>query len=156
MKIYLAARYTRREEMRERAIELEAMGHKVTSRWINGSHGMDDDNPREAERFALEDFADLLEAGVVVSFTEAPRSGHSRGGRHVEFGMAVAVGKTTIVVGHRENVFHCLPWVVFYETWDEAKHVLRCLRPAGSLAAPELGRPITLADLSAAERGKGA
>jgi hypothetical protein len=38
-----------------------------------------------------------------------------RGGRHVEFGAAVATGKRLIVVGHRENLFHHLPGVEFFD-----------------------------------------
>ena len=36
MKIYLAARYSRREELCGYRSELEAIGHTVTSRWLNG------------------------------------------------------------------------------------------------------------------------
>lgn len=67
---------------------------------------------------------DLLTADCVVSFTEAPRSSNSRGGRHVEHGMAVALGKRIVVVGHRENVFHCLPEVEFFQAWQDARHAL--------------------------------
>lgn len=73
------------------------MGHTITSRWIEGGHQISDaglseeGSVEERERFALEDWEDLMEAECVVSFTEEPRSGHSRGGRHVEFGAAVAM-----------------------------------------------------------------
>lgn len=126
MRIYLASRYSRFPELQTYRAELEAAGHIVTSRWINGDHQIDDAGlslqAKEAERirFAQEDRDDLLCADCVISFTEAPRSSNSRGGRHVEHGMALAVGKRVIVVGHRENVFHCLPEVEFFRTWQEA------------------------------------
>ena len=47
-----------------------------------------------AQPFALEDYADVSAADIVVSFTEAPGSGAARGGRHVEFGLALAWDKT--------------------------------------------------------------
>ena len=52
-------------------------------------------------------------------------AGRNRGGRHVEFGMALARrllsgAPRLIVVGYRENVFHYAPEVEFYETWNEA------------------------------------
>ena len=130
MKIYLASRYSRFAEMRGYREELEGAGHTVTSRWINGDHQIDDQGlsiqAKEAERvrFAQEDRDDLLAADCVVSFTEAPRSSNSRGGRHVEHGMALALGKRVVVVGHRENVFHCLPEVEFYGQWGAAKAAL--------------------------------
>ena len=52
--------------------------------------------------------------------TEPPREpSSSRGGRHVEFGIALARSKRLIVVGHRENVFHWLHMVEFYSEWLE-------------------------------------
>ncbi len=130
MKIYLASRYSRNEEMRAVAADLIAQGHEVTSRWIQGDHQIDDAGlsaqAAEAERirFAQEDWADLLAADCCLSFTEVPRTEKTRGGRHVEFGAALALGKDCIVVGHRENVFHCLPQVDFYATWAEALSTL--------------------------------
>lgn len=130
MRIYLASRYSRFQEMQRYRDELEAAGHVVTSRWINGDHQIDDAGlsvqAKEAERirFASEDRDDLIAADCVVSFTEAPRSSNSRGGRHVEHGMALALGKRVIVVGHRENVFHCLPEVEFFAAWPDARGAL--------------------------------
>lgn len=126
MKIYLASRYSRHVELRAYRGDLQTRGHTVTSRWINGDHQIDDQGlsaqAKESERirFAQEDRDDLVGADCVISFTEAPRSSNSRGGRHVEHGMGLALGKRVIVVGHRENVFHCLPEVEFFKTWPEA------------------------------------
>ena len=139
MKVYLAARYSRHPEMQEYARQLESVGIQVTSRWIYGSHQLmangeplgrereamfeADDPSMRAQRaeFAQHDLQDVMAADVVISFTEKSRtSSTSRGGRHVEFGVAVAAGKRCVVVGFRENVFHCLPQVEFYETWPEA------------------------------------
>jgi nucleoside 2-deoxyribosyltransferase len=127
VRIYLASRYSRYLEMQAYRADLEAAGHVVTSRWINGDHQIDDAGlslqakEEERIRFAQEDLHDLVTSDCVISFTEAPRSSNSRGGRHVEYGMALALGKRCIVVGHRENVFHCLPTVEFFQTWDEAR-----------------------------------
>lgn len=140
--IYLAARYSRREELCAYREQISALGHSVTSRWLNGSHQISDAGTpigdrgetlvegdaggasEEAERlramFATEDVSDVVSADVVISFTEPPRSSASRGGRHVEHGIALALRKMLIVVGYRENIFHWLPQVQFFETWDEA------------------------------------
>lgn len=130
MKIYLASRYIRREEMVGYAAELRKLGHEITSRWINGSHqiphgighGVD---IQFARQFAQEDWFDLQEAVCCCCFTEAETGiASGRGGRHVELGMALAWGKHVIVVGFRENVFCYLPEVVYFEHWSDAREWL--------------------------------
>lgn len=140
MKIYLAARYSRHPEMQKCRDDLEALGHVVTSRWISGEHATVNDSmfspgdEKIAERFAGEDVDDLLVADWVISFTEPQRSTNSRGGRHVEFGIALAAGKRCVVVGPRENVFHYLQGVEVYDTWADCMAGLQegeqlCLNP---------------------------
>jgi nucleoside 2-deoxyribosyltransferase len=141
MKVYLAARYSRREELCDYRAALHEAGFEVTSRWLDGAHqvylngeplGPEQEaliesghaSPEVRGRFAAEDWNDVVSADICINFTEAPRSNASRGGRHVEFGAALALGKRCMVVGWRENVFHCLPEVEFFETWDAAFSVL--------------------------------
>lgn len=125
MTIYLAARYSHRERMLRVADVLTTLGHEVTSRWIRGDHqitdgGLSDESQRVMRtRFATEDIEDLRRAECCISFTEEPRSTLTRGGRHVEFGAAIALGKRCIVVGPRENVFHCMPQVEVFDTLGE-------------------------------------
>lgn len=135
LKIYLAGRYGRRDELMDYARDLADKGHIVTSRWLDGTHENDEtarayeagESPEGAVQFAVDDVNDVLRASVVISFTESPRETSnvvdawraSRGGRHVEFGMALALHKRVIVVGPRENVFHLLPEVEHYFTWSE-------------------------------------
>lgn len=129
-KVYLASRYSRRQEMCGYRCELEKLGFEITSRWLNGTHEIDQDGlsieaaAAERTRFAQEDWADLMAADIVISFTEAPRSSATRGGRHVEYGAAMATNKICLVVGHRENVFHHLPGIGFFSTWVECLDVL--------------------------------
>lgn len=142
-RIYLAARYSRREELCRYREELQACGHNVQARWLDGKHQlsnegipigdtgerlveMDDDASTEIKNaelrshFANDDWEDVTKADLVISFTEPPRSNASRGGRHVEFGIALATGARVIVVGYRENIFHWLPKVEFSPTWAQA------------------------------------
>lgn len=142
MRIYLAARYTRRLELCEYAQELRAFGHTVDARWLNGSHQLNnegmpigedgelvfqaDGQPAEAAaplrvKLATDDYDDVLASDLLIAFTETPRSSNSRGGRHVEFGLALGAGIPVIVVGPRENVFTWLPSVTHYETWSECR-----------------------------------
>ncbi len=122
MKIYLASRYSRIAEMRTYRAQLERVGHVVTSRWVDDQHEAENRETHSVQLagFAQEDRDDVAAADCVISFTEEPHSGHSRGGRHVEYGMALAWNKRVVVVGHRENVFHSLPEVEFFETWRDA------------------------------------
>lgn len=136
MKIYLAARYSRREELCAYRSLLQQEGHVVTSRWLDGDHHITDEqlanlstNPvAEAlgRRLAMEDYEDLLAADACVSFTEEPHATASRGGRHVEIGIAIQAVDVPnvpmskiVVIGPRENVFHCLPLVQHFDSWPE-------------------------------------
>lgn len=129
MRIYLAARYGRLDEIQGYARELAKMGHEVTSRWHRGGgHRASDEDLlnslTRAREFANDDLNDVLDADVCISFTEPPRSVTSRGGRHVEFGLAYGAGMRCIIVGPRENVFHALEFVEVYPTWEEARRAL--------------------------------
>jgi hypothetical protein len=125
LKIYLAARYSRFEEMQQYALALAAHGHTITSRWILGDHDIRAQGQSEADIYlptwAHEDWDDLLDADACLSFTEAPSDapGRSRGGRHVEHGIALALNKRCMVIGYRENIFHWLEPVEFYATFPE-------------------------------------
>jgi hypothetical protein len=132
MHIYLAARYSRHPEMAKHAKKIEKAGHRVTSRWIRGSHSLDESIDRGQSdevraNFAIEDIEDLTKADVVISFTEEmiEQVGRpSKGGRHVEFGMGVALNKRMVVIGPREHVFHWLPNVEHYGSVAEFLSVL--------------------------------
>lgn len=129
-RIYLAGRYSRREELCQYRDEARSLGYEITSRWLEGNHqlhpnpemvdGHDGQTPFEAEPFARDDFHDVLRADIVILFTEPPRSKASRGGRHVEFGIGLAARKELWIVGPRENVFHTLNFVHQYEDWQRA------------------------------------
>lgn len=148
MEAYLASAYSRREEMLGYARDLEARGHYVTSTWIDGHHetrpNIDAEaGPDEMRVWAVEDTVDLVRADTLIAFTEEPgRKGRNRGGRHVEFGVAlgwnVAVRKLKrpaalplssgaivwpdlkriVVIGPVENVFYSLQSVERFETWE--------------------------------------
>ncbi len=134
MKIYLAARYSRHPEMQLHAETLRLRGHEITSRWIEGDHSLDDSLERnhpdeERKRFAWEDYNDLLEADMIISFTEEPggisADGRpSKGGRHVEFGMGYALHKDMVIIGPREHVFHWLSSVRQYGSLEEALELM--------------------------------
>lgn len=119
MNIYLAAPYHAQHHMRQARDDLTALGHLVTSRWIDQAENESSadrlrDDPASCAEYALIDLEDISAADVVVSFTAG---GGGRGGRHVELGAAIAWCKRLILVGVREHVFHCLPQVEYVEDW---------------------------------------
>jgi hypothetical protein len=141
VKIYLAARYGRHLELQGYAKALTDLGHVITSRWIWGRHQVPDDglDPLEnaaSEQFAKEDWIDLSAADLCLSFTEPMRT-PSRGGRHVEFGIALAWMRRVWIVGPREHVFHCLEGVKRFETFEDIRVALAAEQGAlGLQSAP--------------------
>jgi len=114
MKLYLAARYTRRLEIAGYAEALKALGHAITSRWLAGN----DELPVPAQvRMDLEDI-DKADALMIFADQLRPYSHHS-GGRHVEFGYALAKEKRLILVGHPENIFQAACAFEQYRTFEE-------------------------------------
>ena len=128
--VYLSARFHRRDELDEYREALEERGVEVTSRWLT------DQPPELTERawreLASKDRDDVERADVLVLFAEAGNAGG--GGRHVEFGVALALRKRLIVVGAVENLFQRLSEVEVVETWNDA---LRLIERAPSQFARE-------------------
>lgn len=119
MKIYLASNYGTWPTMQEHAAELRRRGHEVIADWITGTHQADD-----AARYAEIDLADLDKCDAVIFFAESPPGSRTRGGKHVEFGYALAKGKRIFLVGTAQNVFHHLPCVVQRLTFADLLPVL--------------------------------
>lgn len=126
--LYLAARYSRRDELKVMRDKLVSLGYTITSRWLD----FEDENPHIIDQNADKnsaaharteyramiadmDMADVMSAERLVFF--AP--GGSRGGCHTEFGMAMAMHAfgfhlTPILVGEPGHVFHAHPRVKAY------------------------------------------
>ena len=136
-RIYLAARFSRRSEMRFHRDLLRSRGYLITSRWldahINNAEGKDSNlwerDHAQADPFraicANEDLEDITRADYVIAFTEPPYCDYypGTGGRHVELGYAIAKHKTIFIVGYRENVFHDLPCIHYCaNVWSLLEH----------------------------------
>jgi hypothetical protein len=115
--VYLAAGYGRRAEMRAARDLLESTGRfRVKSRWLDSGTGRSEEGrlgslntePSSYVAFAVEDLEDIRSSELVLSFTDGRPA---RGGRHTEFGYALALGKRMVLIGPREHVFHSLPGV---------------------------------------------
>lgn len=141
---YFASRYSRHPEMRDYRTALTAAipGAVVTSRWID-CH--DDEleqsytpevlnaDPAGCWRHGSDDLDDLEAAHVLVSFTGPG----GKGGRHVEHGYFLAMqllmdaDLRSVIVGPRENVFHCLPETEHFPDFDAFLKAERALTAGG-------------------------
>lgn len=138
MKAYIAGPYRARTDLQRCADELRYVGFTVTARWLDGDHeGAPDAAVGEAladrQRWAAEDLLDVAAADVLVAFTSqaawdlsfvtgdggtVPAGYGASGGRHVETGYALALGKHVVLVGEPENVFHSR--LTSCEDWHDA------------------------------------
>jgi nucleoside 2-deoxyribosyltransferase len=124
--LYLAARYTRKDEIREYAKRLAAAGHIISATWFDEPHAgeatMDEVGDELLRVYAHRDLAEIRDADAIVFYSETEHTHNRRGGRHVEFGYALGLGKRIIVVGPLENIFHHLPHIEhFADTEDVAR-----------------------------------
>ena len=131
MKVYLAAPYSMKDAIKERARELLECGITVTSTWLNEPHApntqMGELTHKQHQKYALQDIDDVVAADMLVFQTD-PTKTIVRGGRHVEFGIAVAFHKPIWVVGEEyENIFHHLNLVTHFKSWEDLKTALRAL-----------------------------
>jgi hypothetical protein len=96
---------------------------KVVSRWIDLKEeaGGFLTAPHDHVRYAQADLEDIDECDVLVGFTASylGNAGPGRGGRHVEWGYALARGKRLVLIGAREHIFHTLPQVAVYDWFTD-------------------------------------
>lgn len=123
MKVYLAAPYSLRNEIRyaTKAL-LEDHGHTVTSRWLEEAHAISPASTgpasgfsdEAAAKFAMDDLEDIRGSQALVMYTGDPwKRDHHTGGRHLETGYALGLGIPVLIFGPEpENIFHRLPGVL--------------------------------------------
>lgn len=119
-KWYFAGQFSRLTEIVNYAAEARAAGLGVTSRWLsqNPASGYAGGSDEAGREFARRDLEDIAAVDGFLFFAEDPAAGVPRGGRHVEFGVAIATSKIMEVVGPMENVFHLLENVKHFPTFD--------------------------------------
>jgi len=135
MKIYLAAAYSRREEARQLADELNQLpGITVAARWLSELSTTPDGMSRLEfrRRRALEDLEDVDAADVLVRLTdtlamaaETVPANLITGSRMFEQGYAWALGKSVIVVGGVQPIFDLLPGMVHAADVEDLKQILQ-------------------------------
>lgn len=113
-KVYLAAKFSRREEMEQLAKDLPDVGLVCIARWVYG--GEDGLSRRDIAELDLDD---VSRADMLILFTHERSIPQPGGGRFVEFGYALALGKRCVVVGPEENIFCAHERVEVYPSWKD-------------------------------------
>lgn len=117
MKAYIAAPYPERDVAIIVMQQLEAGGIEVTSTWLRRLDQLTNSDARK-------DLVDVERADVLVALNPHGWEKKGTGGRHVEFGYALALGKPIVLVGKRSNIFHYLDIVtVVADTENLAAHL---------------------------------
>ena len=126
-RVYFAARYSRREELNGYRAQLEALGMGVTSHWLVNDPPAPISQLTDAHwrDLAETDRRDIERADALVAFTESPPGGN--GGRHVELGIGIGLGKEIVIVGRPEHLFHKLEKMHAAPDWKAAVRLLQRL-----------------------------
>ena len=119
MRVYIAAPYPEIEAARALMARVEAVGIEVTSRWLK--FGFEELTAENAEK----DLEDVRAADALIAFNPPGYENKGTGGRHVEFGYAVALLKPIILLGAVSHIFHLLPGVVPVDNHTQLLYVLR-------------------------------
>ena len=137
--IYIAARYGRIHDARRVAKVLSQHGVSINASWLKGPDSEPSLTGPELQQWALTDLHDIARSNLFVFLSEPPDNPFGRGGRHVELGYALALGKTCIGIGPKENIFRHLGQLIFVQNaQEEAKMVLSFQRKPSGLFYPEL------------------
>lgn len=132
MKIYTAAAWGRREEVKQVAAELEKVGVIITSHWLNEPVPPAGSKLEKWRReTALVDIEDIKAADMIVRFSDTDEAKNPlvpsaliSGARMFETGFAWALGKPVVVVGGKQNVFDYLPNIIHVKDVKELKKYL--------------------------------
>jgi len=106
MKAYVASSWECKTEAAQIRDHLATMDIGCTATWID----IDPEDAYFASRADIEAVRDVREvAEADLFFLYVPDPDTSRGGRDVEMGLALALGKPIVLIGTRRCVFHWHP-----------------------------------------------
>lgn len=128
MRVYISASFVAQKRLRPVRDALWAMGHVVTSSWLDETEqptGM----PRESflRKLGVKDLAEITEADLLINDLAEPSTS---GGRDIEFGVALGRHQRCQVwiVGTPRSPFHMLADRAF-DNWEDALTAARELAP---------------------------
>jgi hypothetical protein len=136
LRVYIAAPFEDRSFVEQQTAWLESLGHICLSTWWSHTDRNLHDcsmSPHALSCLARGDIAQLVRADCLIFMAQQRGTGeYFSGGRHVEFGVALAAGLHIICVGKPENIFHYLPGVRWVSVTDdlsaELEEVRKCLQ----------------------------
>jgi hypothetical protein len=136
MRIYIAGLFEDRPRLRTIRVRLQAAGHQVTSSWLDEPDDVMSERPGTwddtAAGIARRDLSEIAQSDLLAVDTFGTGT---RGGREVELGYAMGIGKQAVIVGPARNVFHAL--VPRYDGWHEVELALA----QGTITAPSRPTP---------------
>jgi len=102
-RVYIAAPFPLKHMAITLRFGLKSVGIVCSSRWL--------DLPTDewSESAALADLSDVESSSMLIAINPKDWAIKGTGGRHVEFGYAVARDRPIVLIGERTNVFHHLP-----------------------------------------------
>jgi hypothetical protein len=131
MRLYIASKH--QDKAAALMAELVADGHEITARWITldtkFSNGVESYTDSERRALALMDEEDVRAAVDGLVLIAEPPEINVPGGKHVETGIALALGRPVFVVGRRENIFHWHPSVNIFPDSTSLRAALKTGRP---------------------------
>lgn len=107
--IYIAGRFEAAPRLRPYRDRLRKLGVQVSSTWLEERVGAD---PREMAK------KDVREVRACTGLLLDTFDEDDRGGREVEFGLALALDLHVTVIGPGRNIFHNLAHKR-YDTWED-------------------------------------
>ena len=135
MKVYLAAMFSKKNELREYAKCLRRLGIVITSEWLRERHALKSKeksiSPKMLQWYAARDKKGIRKCDTFILVTPTDfdllKVGRSlgelrrlaRAAHELECGMADALGKRLIIVGQRMNAFHYLKKYEVYPAWGD-------------------------------------
>ena len=135
MKVYLAARFDRKDEMKKLSLILISLGIGVTSRWLDEVSNTLCFAQRERfmEDTAQIDADDVYAADTLVRFSDdlslpVVSSRWCTGSRMEETGMAYAWGKRIVIVGGNQSLFDRFPSRIHVQDVTELLEQLQLMK----------------------------
>jgi hypothetical protein len=103
---------------------LARSGIECTSRWLDeegfigdtGDFELDEERIRSVASKDDDDVRAATDGLILISETKGHRV---NGGKHVETGLALGLGRKVYVLGRRENIFHWHPLVRVFERYED-------------------------------------
>lgn len=115
MKFYIANLFSELEETKLKAEDIkEQLGWNCTASWIYGG-----EKGLRRREIAEKDLEDVYHSDCLIAISYPRGLPKPGGGRWVEFGYALGLGKKCFVIGNYENVFCHTPGVKVYPSLQD-------------------------------------